>query len=154
MDKIPLNQVLCGNAFELLPKMPPESVDCIVFSPPYWGLRDYHLPPIILSGKADCEHEWQTEQINWNRGSVDKSEKQASNKGSLVFKTDTNFCVHCGAWKGSFGLEFHPQLYIDHMALLCSLLKRVLKRTGGLWINMGSTYASKDIFVVEREYYE
>ena len=30
--------------------------------------------------------------------------------------------------------------YIDHMALLCSLLKRVLKPTGGLWINMGDTH--------------
>lgn len=33
--------ILTGDAWELAPTLPPESVDCIVTSPPYWGLRDY-----------------------------------------------------------------------------------------------------------------
>ena len=33
--------LLVGNALEQLHTLPSESVDCIVTSPPYWGLRDY-----------------------------------------------------------------------------------------------------------------
>ncbi|RSN44971.1 site-specific DNA-methyltransferase [Amycolatopsis sp. WAC 04197] len=35
---------LClGDAREVLAAMPPASVDCVVTSPPYWGLRDYRV---------------------------------------------------------------------------------------------------------------
>lgn len=30
-----------GDALAVLRTMEPDSVDCIVTSPPYWGLRDY-----------------------------------------------------------------------------------------------------------------
>jgi len=30
-----LNKIYCGNAFDLLPKMPEESIDVVMFSPPY-----------------------------------------------------------------------------------------------------------------------
>jgi site-specific DNA-methyltransferase (adenine-specific) len=36
-----LNQVICGDALEVLKRMPDDFVDCIITSPPYWGLRDY-----------------------------------------------------------------------------------------------------------------
>lgn len=32
-----------GAALDVLRSMPSESVDCCVTSPPYWGLRDYHV---------------------------------------------------------------------------------------------------------------
>lgn len=32
-----------GDVFERLAQMPDESVDCVVTSPPYWGLRDYDV---------------------------------------------------------------------------------------------------------------
>ena len=35
------NQILCGDAVEILRTLPPESVNCCVTSPPYYGLRDY-----------------------------------------------------------------------------------------------------------------
>ncbi len=31
----------CGDALEILQTLPEESVQCVVTSPPYWGLRDY-----------------------------------------------------------------------------------------------------------------
>lgn len=34
-------QILQGDVRELLPTLPSDSVQCIVTSPPYWGLRDY-----------------------------------------------------------------------------------------------------------------
>jgi DNA modification methylase len=36
-----------GDARQILAALPPASVDCAVTSPPYWGLRDYGLPPLI-----------------------------------------------------------------------------------------------------------
>jgi site-specific DNA-methyltransferase (cytosine-N4-specific) len=36
-----INRIVCGDAKEVLKRMPNESVDCVVTSPPYWGLRDY-----------------------------------------------------------------------------------------------------------------
>jgi site-specific DNA-methyltransferase (cytosine-N4-specific) len=36
--------VLQGDALSLLGRLPVESVQCVVTSPPYWGLRDYGIP--------------------------------------------------------------------------------------------------------------
>jgi len=34
-------QILVGDALEILRTLPSDSVNCVVTSPPYWGLRDY-----------------------------------------------------------------------------------------------------------------
>ena len=36
-----LNTIVCGDSLVELKKLPSESVDCCITSPPYWGLRDY-----------------------------------------------------------------------------------------------------------------
>jgi DNA modification methylase len=36
-----------GHALDVLQTMEPESVHCCVTSPPYWGLRDYGLEPMV-----------------------------------------------------------------------------------------------------------
>ena len=33
-----------GDALDVLRELPDESVDCVITSPPYWGLRDYGVP--------------------------------------------------------------------------------------------------------------
>lgn len=38
-------QLLQGDCTEVLPTLPASSVQCVVTSPPYFGLRDYGLPP-------------------------------------------------------------------------------------------------------------
>lgn len=38
--------VLIGDWLEQMPLIPSESIHCICTSPPYWGLRDYELPPV------------------------------------------------------------------------------------------------------------
>ncbi len=37
-------QIIQADALTALAKMPNESVQCVVTSPPYWGLRDYNVP--------------------------------------------------------------------------------------------------------------
>jgi hypothetical protein len=40
-----------------------KSVHCVVTSPPFYGLRDYSLPPMIWGGDPDCEHVWDVEHL-------------------------------------------------------------------------------------------
>jgi len=40
-------QIIQGDAREVLAEMDDQSVQCVVTSPPYWGLRDYGLPPML-----------------------------------------------------------------------------------------------------------
>ncbi|MEM9263905.1 MAG: site-specific DNA-methyltransferase [Cyanobacteria bacterium P01_F01_bin.13] len=39
------NQVLQGDCLEILPSLPEQFYHCCVTSPPYYGLRDYDVPP-------------------------------------------------------------------------------------------------------------
>jgi DNA modification methylase len=36
-----LNRIIRGDALKVLRRLPAESIDCVVTSPPYWSLRDY-----------------------------------------------------------------------------------------------------------------
>lgn len=41
--KINGSMILMGDAYRVLARLPQESVQCVVTSPPYWGLRDYKI---------------------------------------------------------------------------------------------------------------
>lgn len=41
MNEIPINQIICGDNCEVMRKMPSESIDLVVTSPPYDDLRTY-----------------------------------------------------------------------------------------------------------------
>jgi len=41
VNQLPINQVLCGDCLGVLSTLPEKSIDLVVTSPPYWGLRDY-----------------------------------------------------------------------------------------------------------------
>lgn len=51
-EKIKPYQVLTGDALSVLRSMPDESVNCIVTSPPYWGLRSYLPDGVKLKDDA------------------------------------------------------------------------------------------------------
>ncbi len=40
------HRFIVGHVLDALKLLPEESVHCVVTSPPYWGLRDYGLPPV------------------------------------------------------------------------------------------------------------
>ena len=50
------------------------------------------------------------------------------------------FCLKCGAWKGSLGLEPNMELYIKHLCDIFDECKRVLREDGTCWVNLGDTY--------------
>jgi site-specific DNA-methyltransferase (adenine-specific) len=53
---LPRNTVLPGDAAHVLAKLLPESVDCVVTSPPYFGLRDYGMAGQL--GREAHVREW------------------------------------------------------------------------------------------------
>lgn len=58
--QLQLNFIHQGHVLEKLREIPDKSVNCVVTSPPYWGLRVYHTEPQIWGGNAECPHQWQT----------------------------------------------------------------------------------------------
>jgi site-specific DNA-methyltransferase (cytosine-N4-specific) len=135
-------QVLIGNCAEVLKTLPSESVDCVVTSPPYWGLRDYKTEPLIWDAVEGCEHEWGEEvrKVSINHGQCGSTLTGGHNSWNCSGEVRTGFCAKCGAWRGQLGLEPTPQLYIQHLVGIFDEVKRVLKDTGTCWVNLGDTY--------------
>ena len=141
-----INKILCGNDLEILPKLPAESVNCVTCSPPYWGLRDYGIEPVIWDGDKDCEHnfgEYDSKLLHENRQNLDggtlgnpKYRKNLHGFG----KAKAGFCSICGAFKGSLGLEPTFELYIKHLCDIFDEVKRVLRKDGTCWVNIGDSY--------------
>ena len=194
------NKILQGDALQELKKIPSESIDTLITSPPYWGLRDYGSSvETIWDGDKDCEHEWETgkaagdprikkrseSRAGWERPSreefanrdvekvcpVCKKEFQGkpnqkfcsikclntlSNEERTNIPQTSNFCSKCGAWKGQLGLEptFSDEVielsnykktiihkgYISHLTDIFNEVKRVLKKDGTCFVNIGDSY--------------
>ena len=98
-----------------LKKIGSDSVDCIVTSPPYYGLRKYKAPEVWWDTDTQYGHS----------------------------PTEPNNYCECGAWLGQLGLEPDYRMYLNHMLKVTAELKRVLKPTGTLWWNMGTSYNDK-----------
>ncbi|HEY1299227.1 MAG TPA: DNA methyltransferase [Stellaceae bacterium] len=130
-----------GHVLDRLREMPGESVHCVVTSPPYWGLRDYGGPPQIWGGDPGCGHD------DWGAESVlppltgGFTEKQVTNIGSYRAAQPSTTCRCCGAWRGALGLEPDWRLYLDHVVMVLREVRRVLRRDGTLWLNLGDSYA-------------
>jgi DNA modification methylase len=120
-----------------------ESIDLIITSPPYYGLRAYNTNPIIWGNNDECEHDWNDELKKWRdgkRGQIGRKEKWDDSFQWEGIKHA--FCSKCNAWKGSLGLEPTPQLYIKHLIDIFRECKRVLKKTGSCWVNIGDSYST------------
>ena len=133
-------KILIGNNMEKLKEIESESVDCIVSSPPYFGLRDYGTAS-WEGGDSNCDHKYGRN----SRGGL--TEKQNSNVGSFGDEAIKHGekCKKCGAKRTDeqFGLEETLEEYIEKTVLLFEELRRVLKPQGTVWWNIGDSYASK-----------
>jgi len=133
--------IYCGHALTELPALPPESVDCVMTSPPYWGLRTYKTESQIW-GENHCEHEWESHNKKWHSG-TNAGKVQLGDKGAFHndFSNQSSFCLKCHAWRGELGLEPTIELYISHLVQIFDEVKRVLKKTGTCWVNIDDSYA-------------
>jgi site-specific DNA-methyltransferase (adenine-specific) len=134
-----------GHVLDVLEILPDESVDCVMTSPPYWGLRAYHTEPQIWGGDPDCVHGWQSATLPARSGSMtgykNNGGTPSTDKSASHHSQASAFCFKCNAWKGELGLEPDFNLYIDHLIMVFSEVKRVLKKTGTCWVNIADSYA-------------
>jgi DNA modification methylase len=136
-----------GHVLDVLAALPTESVHCVVTSPPYWNLRAYGTEPQVWGGDASHAHAWATgipgrsmpprpDHSNGTRlgtyGSQPSTRPMAS--------PPTDLC-ECGAWRGELGQEPTPELFVEHMVAVFREVRRVLRRDGTLWLNIGDSYA-------------
>jgi len=137
-----INTIILGHALNILPQLPAESVNCVVTSPPYWSLRDYGVNPVIWDGDKNCKHEWGKKTITLKHKSGETNpgkERWFKDKGASDDKGNC-FCIKCGAWRGSLGLEPTFELYIKHLCDIFDEVKRVLRKDGTCFINIGDSY--------------
>jgi len=131
-----------GDVREVLREMPAESVQCVVTSPPYWGLRDYGTATWD-GGDAECNHEppndWIAAQFNANSNLAGVSGQSAAAKKQW-FAADGS--CRCGARRidRQLGLEPTPEGYVTAMVDVFREVRRVLRDDGTLWLNIGDTY--------------
>lgn len=138
-----VNKVVNGEALEVMKEIPAGTIDMCMTSPPYWGLRDYGVEQ-IFGGGLGCKHDFNISHRRRNDKSGGHGNKEylgaAKSQDGARFGLPTKTCSKCHAWKGQLGLEPTPELYIEHLMEIFSEVKRVLKKEGTLWLNIGDTY--------------
>ena len=109
--------VKAGDAFDLVGTLPAASVDTILTSPPYWGLRSY-----------DLHHNWEILR-EWHESGGD----------SRTPPPYDWYRLHGGI----LGLEPFPEWYVVHLAEIFDKAGDSLKPSGSLWVNLGDTYFAR-----------
>ena len=141
-----VNKVILGDCRDVMRSLIAEGVrvQTIVTSPPYYGLRNYGLPPSVWGGDADCSHEWGDVQRTPWANAVKGPNSQGKNGGDYAngVKEHGQWCQHCGAWRGCFGLEPDYRMYVAHSVEIFDLARQLLADDGTLWLNLGDSYAT------------
>ena len=137
------NRILQGDVIDKLKEIETESVQCVVTSPPYWGLRDYGTAK-WEGGDAGCDHKEATARNDGGRvntGGFHGSAAKDSDKGAMNYK---DVCRKCGAKRidAQLGLEKTPEEYVHNMVEVFREVKRVLRDDGTLWLNLGDSYCN------------
>ena len=123
-------------------ELPDNSVQMVVTSPPYWGLRKYSgEQDLIWGGDKDCQHKWGDDipragyrSNDSNPGELQSIATQNRNIGH------SNACSLCGAWRGAYGLEPMPEMYVQHTIEILREIRRVLRKDGVVFWNIGDSY--------------
>lgn len=132
-----MEKVLVGDCIDSLKRMDDQSVNCIVTSPPYYGLRDYGTGEWV-GGDPNCPHR-RTSKYSEKTITGHAQDELKGNVGDAIYKT---VCPLCGAVRvdKQIGLEETPEEYIERLVAVFNEAKRVLKDDGTLWLNIGDSY--------------
>lgn len=132
-------RIIVGDNRQTLKQLPDQSVQCVVTSPPYWGLRDYGTANWI-GGNEGCDHlgkPFATKaNINKNTNGGNDNKNQADRE---FFREK---CGKCGAVRedDQIGLESTPAEFVEELCKVFDEVWRVLKDDGTIWVNLGDTY--------------
>ena len=121
-----------GDSLETLTTLPANSAQCVVTSPPYYGLRDYGTAQ-WEGGKGDCKHNPQRRD-----GGERKDRALPLGRGGMYREV----CAKCGATRidSQIGMEATPEAYIEKLVRVFREVWRVLKDDGTVWLNLGDSY--------------
>lgn len=133
-----------GNTLDVLKTLPSESLHCVVSSPPYFGLRSYGTQPQVWGGDPSCQHDWDEPRVRARHDKTwaSNSPEESRPGEKTVAVSQGCFCSKCGGWLGELGKEPTPELYVEHLVDVFREVRRVLRRDGTLWLNVGDTYAA------------
>jgi DNA modification methylase len=137
-------RILEGDVTEVLRTLATESVQCIVTSPPYWGLRDYGTATWD-GGDPGCKHVAHTIRTGLGLAALGERFRGGGHKQGEVTEIQyRDVCAQCGAVRvdQQIGLEKTPEEYVAKMVAVFGEVRRVLRSDGTCWVNMGDTYAA------------
>lgn len=144
-------KILEGNVLETLKDLPACSVQCVVTSPPYYGLRDYGTAE-WKGGDPNCDHvddDKVAERNRQKKSMIAVGEKIDGSTRTRVHDEaigkDWQYrdaCKKCGAIRidSQIGLEPTPEAYVEKLVQVFREVWRVLKDDGTLWLNLGDSY--------------
>ena len=128
--------ILHGHVIDKLKEILSDTVQTVVTSPPYWGLRDYGTAT-WEGGDKNCDH-----RIDRANRKVTNINQNKQNSVSGEFISDGNSCPKCGAIRkdNQLGLEETPEEFVENLVKVFREVKRVLKDDGTVWLNLGDSY--------------
>ena len=130
----------CGDVLATLRSLPDEIVNCCVTSPPYWGLRDYGTATWV-GGSAECDHRGKPFATKANVNRNTNGSNDTKNQEDREFYKEQ--CPKCGAIRKDqqLGLEKTPEEYVARMVDVFREVRRVLRKDGVMFLNLGDSYA-------------
>lgn len=119
-----------------------ESVQAVVTSPPYWGLRDYGTGR-WHGGVPFCDHGDGYEKGREDYG-INEYESIAYEKKVKVAGFGKKTECSCGAvWEDpAIGLEDSLESYLGEIVAVFQEVRRVLRADGTIFVNLGDTYSN------------
>ena len=108
------------------------SVNCVVTSPPYYGLRDYGTAK-WEGGDPNCEHTVGSGDNDNLKTYVTRPERDGIKR---------QYCQKCGAVRidQQIGLEQTPAEYVNDIVQVFREVWRILRDDGTVWLNLGDSY--------------
>jgi DNA modification methylase len=136
---MPKATIYVGDNRNLLKQLPDKSVQTVVTSPPYYGLRDYGTG-VWIGGDESCTHRRESKKSD-NTITGHKNFTEMLGVGDAIYKDE---CPRCGAVRedNQIGLEATPDAFIEQLCLVFDEIHRVLADDGTIWVNLGDSYAS------------
>jgi len=132
-----------GDVLSVLAGLPEESVNCVVTSPPYWGLRDYGTGQ-WEGGSAECDHRRIVKESTEHEKREGFADPFRNGSASANHREEPagRDCPRCGARRidAQIGLEATPEEYVAKMVEVFRAVRRVLRKDGTCWINLGDSY--------------
>lgn len=139
-------RILIGDCRKRLADIPAGSVQCVVTSPPYWGLRDYQTGE-WEGGDAECDHlqpmvENSSSTLKMDGRPLDKTGHR--NYDKEIRKVPYRDVCKCGAKRvdDQIGLEASIEEYVATMVEVFRGVWRVLRDDGTVWLNLGDGYCN------------